>query len=663
MKRTAVCIVLLLSAAAAPADLKPEQLPEYEIRARVVLSGSEAPGANRSFTFYFTPDRSAHKATGSQWCPWVRIERQQLAVQLKNYPNSYLRRWPFVTGLRVQPVVDPTRIEVELRFTENGRFFRTQAELFGPRLGLLLWRRPDDQAPQAATPREYDERYWRVFRDAALARSDRPEHFPIVDRYIGVDDDRGAWRNGLENLSRAGFTALMVPPSAKLRPLLDQTGVRRFAWAVYSPPGYAFDYDERNVTPESIRAWAEKQADAYRRSGFDPKHMALFTMSDEPGWYYPATYRALQASPRGMKRFHEYLRSQGMTLASLERSSWDEVRPIGPTNIHSAGDRRLFYWSCRFFAWDSARHFAVCRKALADAFGHDLPVVTNWNFFGGRFYVPGPVANNPDKRHPDAAMGGHDWYEFARLRGGTMLWTEDWFGDEKAYQWSYYLARLRVAAREGGVQFGSYVIPRTAGGRPQGIAQKVLSIVGHGGKAIKYFVFGPEYAFPGNCYSERVQVVRDMVRAHRVIAKAEDLLWPGRMPVARVALLHPRSPQPWDALSAGRQDVQIQGATNHHMNARRCGYLAELFDLYLALQHAGIPADVIDEDMLTAEKLAPYRVLYVTGPDVPLEGQRQVVDWVRRGGTLVLAPGAACWNRYHEPADSVHRTAGWPRPV
>ena len=33
---------------------------------------------------------------------------------------------------------------------------------------------------------------------------------------------------------------------------------------------------------------------------------------------------------------------------------------------------------------------------------------------------------------------------------------------------------------------------------------KILAIVAAGGKAIKYFVFGPEYNFPGNCYSERL---------------------------------------------------------------------------------------------------------------------------------------------------------------
>jgi hypothetical protein len=73
---------------------------------------------------------------------------------------------------------------------------------------------------------------------------------------------------------------------------------------------------------------------------------------------------------------------------------------------------------------------------------------------------------------------------------------------------------MACAARKGGIEFGGYVIPRTAGSLEDGILQKIMCVVGHGGKAIKYFVFGPEYNFPGNCYSERAgKVLPAMARA------------------------------------------------------------------------------------------------------------------------------------------------------
>jgi hypothetical protein len=311
----------------------------------------------------------------------------------------------------------------------------------------------------------------------------------------------------------------------------------------------------------------------------------------------------------------------------------------------------------RFFAHDSARHFAVCTRAVESEFYPGLPIFTNWNFFSGRLYVPGPVANNADKQSADAAMGGHDWLEFGRLRGGTMLWTEDWFPDSKAYQWSFYAAKLRSAANKGGVEFGGYVIPRTAGDRQDGIVQKVLSIVGNGGKAIKYFVFGPEYNFPGNCYSERAAVLPQMAEAHRMIGAAEDVLWPGKPPRSEVAILAPRSAEMWDAKEVVLPN-QIQDATNNDLNRATVDYMAEVFDLYLALQHANIPVEFIDEDDLSPQGLKPYRVLYVTEPNIPVEGQQGIVDWVRAGGTLATVSGAGQGDRYDEPCAVFCQAAG-----
>lgn len=87
------------------------------------------------------------------------------------------------------------------------------------------------------------------------------------------------------------------------------------------------------------------------------------------------------------------------------------------------------------------------------------------------------------------------------------------------------------------------------------------------------------------------------------------------------AFLKPRSAQLWDAKEVALPR-QIQNATNHNLNGSTVDYLAGVFDLYLALQHAKVPVDVVDEDDLTPQGLAAYRVLYVTAPNVPAENQR-----------------------------------------
>lgn len=631
-----------LFSARASAALKPEQVPAFKIRARVTGAGN----SGKIFSFQLA-SATSQKAEAGAWSDWMVFERAQIEKNLKDYPAIYLQRFSIVTRLRVDPAsAHTTVVEAELVFDENNQIFPLHGELFGPNLGILIWRN-EHQQPQAATMAEYNRRYWQPI--AGLKEvPQRPRYFPIIDRFIGGDDDRTAWREGIQGLGRAGFNAIMLPPSAKIRELLLDSGLSRTACAVYNPPGYAFDYGT-NINPATLRTWAHDELGPYVKAGYSAHDMSAFAMSDEPGWYYPSTFKGLTNSPTALKRFRTYVQQQGLQPSLLGAQSWDQVWPIGRSQATDLPSRRLFYWSMRFFPWDSARHFAASTRALEEAFYPDMPILVNWNFFSGRSYVPGPVANNPDKQSPDAAMGGHDWLEFGKMRGCTMLWTEDWFPDSMAYQWSFYCSKLRCAAQKSDIDFGGYIIPRTAGDREDGILQKILCVAGSGGKCLKYFVFGPEYNFPGNCYSENSRVLPKMAEAHSMIAAAEETLWPGRRPQPEVAIVMPRSSQFWDLKTNPPKDA-IEDATNNHLNNHTVDYMAEVFDLYLALQHANIPVDFVDEDDLSPAALKGYQVLYLTQPNLPVRSQHGVLQWVRRGGTLARSPNAVSRDRYDEPS-------------
>jgi hypothetical protein len=651
-------VVFGRSCSAQVSGVRPETVPAFQIRVRVLSVGGQTP-AGKSFTWRLTVPNTPVIARGSAWSGWLDFDRAQVDATLRTYPNPYMRDFPVVVDLRLDGVADPTPIEAELRLKQNGRVIPLRAELFGPHLGVLLWRNADG-TPQAGTMADYNQKYWKALEGVAIPEALRPKRFPLVDRFLG-DDDHRCWEEGITNLAKAGFSAIMLPASRPIRNSLLKTGLHRTAWAVYNPPGYAFDFGAQGVapvtSPEAIDAWAQAQAKPYLDAGYAREDMALFAMSDEPGWYYPVQLAALARSPAALTRFRDYLRAQGLTPAAVGHATWETVLPLGRSRARTLPARRLFYWSMRFYSWDSARHFARCARALETAFAPNTPIFTNWNFFSGRFFVPGPVANNTARSDPDAAMGGHDWLEFGRSRGGTMLWTEDWFGDDRAAQWSYYAARLRSGGLKGGVPFGGYVVPRVAGDREDGILQKALALVGSGGKAIQYYVFGPEYNFPGNCYSERPQLLRKIAEAQRMIGAAEDLLWPGQRPRAQVALLAPRSAQVWDAKNIAIP-TQIQDATITNLNGATVDYMAEVYDLYVALQHANIPVDIVEEEDLSTTGLRPFRVLYVTEPNIPAERQQALADWVRGGGTVVMVPGAASRDRYDEPSTVFTSAAG-----
>src|SRR5262249_37513431 len=189
------------------------------------------------------------------------------------------------------------------------------ANLYASPLGILTWRDAGG-APHATTMAEYNHRYWDPLADLDFPEELRPRRFPIVERMIGGDGDRADWGGGIQNLVRAGFSAIMLPPTRQIRDLLLDTTVRRTAWAVYNPPGYAFDYDAA-VTQQAIEMWASAQVQPYLTAGYSPDDMALFAMSDEPGWYYPRMFQALAQNPVALVRFHDYLANQGLTPADV----------------------------------------------------------------------------------------------------------------------------------------------------------------------------------------------------------------------------------------------------------------------------------------------------------------------------------------------------------
>ncbi len=630
-----------------------DDCPNFRIRARIVSTAGKTPEPKTKFTYTFPHKGKSSFSNGSDWSDWIDFGKEQIEATLKTYPANYSNRYPVVTSLSVSGVVDPTLVDAEVKFAGQEKSLNLKAELFGSRMGLLVWKETDG-TPQVDTMAGYNRRYWKHLEKVTIPKNERPRLFPIVDRLIGGSDDRIEWREGIDQLNRAGFSAIMLPADKRIRQLLLDVGQTKTAWATYSPPGYANDHVIKEPKSE-LEKWATSIAKPYRDAGYAAKDMAMFALSDEPGWYYPSAFSALSKNEAALDRFRKYLKQQGLNPSDIGEKEWSNVQPAGRSKATHLEGKKLFYWTMRFFSWDSSRHFADATRALEKEFYEGLPIYTNWNFFAGRSFVPGPVANNRDKTSEDAAMGGHDWFEFGRMRGGTMLWTEDWFGDSKAYQWSFYSSKLRCAAEKGGVQFGAYVIPRTAGDRPDGIVQKILTVIGSGGKGIKYFVFGPEYNFPGNCYSERAAILPKMAEAHRIIGSAEELLWPGKRPKPEVAILMPRSAQMWDAreqkIAKGYSD-----ATNHNLNAATVDYLAEVFNLYLALQHENIPVDFVDEEDLLSNGLKPYKVLYVTAPNIPDEGQKALLSWIDSGGHLVTSPGAMRFDRYDEPSSVFWKT-------
>lgn len=66
--------------------------------------------------------------------------------------------------------------------------------------------------------------------------------------------------------------------------------------------------------------------------------------------------------------------------------------------------------------------------------------------------------------------------------------------------------------------------------------------------------------------------------------------------------------------------------------------------------HENYPVDFVDdfdvEDGIL--KKNNYSVLYTTAPNLSDKAQKNIVEWVRDGGTLVMMPGACAADEYNE---------------
>ena len=136
-----------------------------------------------------------------------------------------------------------------------------------------------------------------------------------------------------------------------------------------------------------------------------------------------------------------------------------------------------------------------------------------------------------------------------------------------------------------------------------------MAQVGGGAKALRNFIFGPEYAFPNNCYSVRhttwhpwpwrqcgvfahwintlqdnanlSRIVREIATVAGTIGAVEDLLLVAKRPRARVAIVAPRSSCYWDAwegVGAKGSPPTLVGVTSSLMALSEV-YTAEVFAL------------------------------------------------------------------------------------
>jgi hypothetical protein len=279
-------------------------------------------------------------------------------------------------------------------------------------------------------------------------------------------------------------------------------------------------------------------------------------------------------------------------------------------------------------------------------------------------------------------------------------------GFAPASEWSFYGARMQAAGASLSLPWGAYVVPGAKALTAGDMVQRVATIVGSGGKAIIYYNFGPDYAFPGNCWgvgNESRSLVPQIQVAHQLLASAEELLWAGSRPAASVAILSPRSSTPWDDLCSLFDDTCLFGAdgkqrprsrggarqnrgaveirsggdqccatpsnimdcTNSDQSIRTVDYMSEVYGDYHALaQVHNIPTEFVDETTLAtnASKMTSLTTLLVSEPNLPAAAAAALIKWVKSGGHLILICAGGVLDETNTPAPTVWQELGLLKP-
>ncbi|MFO0750557.1 MAG: hypothetical protein U1F43_33540 [Myxococcota bacterium] len=501
--------------------------------------------------------------------------------------------------------------------------------------------RPEARAALVESMDERAERYRDWARAVAPVTMPRPVAFPVSCFHVlGGQGSRRQLAAEVEAVARLGCNVVTAYawgrlPASELRDALHAWHIERVTGAVYAPPSY-FASDADAFAPAAIDAWIDTTLGAdLATAGRDWSEVADLKIADEPGWYYPSETDRVAADPALLARFQGWVEALGEPAASYGVASFDELFPTtGEARGTPEGNRR-FAATMRFFPAQAARAFRLAREALEARAGRQLIVSSNFNNLNvWGLPTPGTAYAINGDSSARSGFGSLDWLGYGRA-GAANPWTEDWFPDRLASDWSLPGDYLRRMAELAGRPFGSYLIGGVMGGVPDGPSLKLLELVGRGLKMVDVWTFGPEPLFPGNCWSDNPAAYAGIAKALERLARIEADVLPGRPDHGAVALLAPDASLLWDP-SYG----------DHRAYLGEPGFLAPAFTA------ANLDFDPLDDDDVAAGALTArkHRALVATGPNVAAAAQEAIASWVAAGGTLVLLPSAGVADELGQPS-------------
>lgn len=402
------------------------------------------------------------------------------------------------------------------------------------------------------------------------------------------------------------------------------------------------------VTAETERLVAESLQEALRW----PVDEVWGLTVDEIGTVIDRTAEKkshLAACPRCAAAFRDWLAAKSLHPAQFGVSAWSDVRPLDVWGdgekpwLSDPGAARLAYYTRDFNNHVTAKLFTPLRDALARANEAKQAALQQGD-------ADSPTARQPwirsyALRGNTFLMQGHslDFFDFYRLADNAVVY-ETSNREPRVWSWDSYLCDVqRVVGDDLNVARGVYIKPHR--GAP---LQRMLSAVSRGNTMLYWYTYGPDY-WKGDSFSQDREALELTSRAAHLLGRAEDALYGSRWAVpAEIAVVKPETTQRWMNLSGNPPHL-----TAAWENAKW---------IYTALQHAHLPVDPLDEQMLTETDLSRYKLIYVSGSHLTRSAATALHRYVLAGGTLYLSGWGLARDEANVPLDVFKPILGSSRP-
>ncbi len=507
-------------------------------------------------------------------------------------------------------------VQISTKDDESGVFKTIRTQEKGSIVSISL--PPDyyDKPDGILTVRQESEKHLKMAQSLNLSQTGLPKKFSFytgASGYEAVYKDPEIWKNELKTIRILGINGTGYPSNKQQFEIYNELGFDRFI--TYNPGNVNQARNERNLSPDAF------------------KKIQAVVLADEPG-----NHGLYQINKEPVENFHKFLESKGLKPRDFNAKDWSDIKPMtdrkkieeiafnwGPRYGEAA--KKTYYWTHRYAQHITISHYKKMTDMLEKEY--ESGVLTFVNYTDHPVILGGVML-----------PGSPDWFEMARERATTLMWTEDWmyggirsWGNGLYQRLGFLCDILRNAASKHNQPLGFY----NTMDNEEGIRMKGFIVIGHGVKTIDYFYYGPTYCATENYWSDNISQYRGVAKVIRDIGKAEELVYPGQPPKRQVAIIYSTTDEIWDDNGAKGQEKQY---------------------LHIALAQEMYPADVLNEELVLERDLSQYKVIYFMDTHFPSAALKKLRTYVENGGTLVLLPLAGERDEYDNETNVITSMIG-----